>query len=118
MFNSGDYLRSIADGLSRVERTCELQGILRLFDDHVLAERFFCRLLNSAYQIQLQHMEQIQSNHPAFDLGDGQSRVAYQITTDKTGEKVQHTLDKFVEKGFEKQYDRLRILIIGNRQTT
>jgi hypothetical protein len=118
MFNRGDYLRTIADGLGRVGRTCELQGILKLFDDHVLAEQFFCRLLNSAYQLQLEHMEQIQANHPAFDLGDAQKRVAYQITTDKRGEKVQLTLDKFVEKGFEKQYDRLCILIIGNRQTT
>jgi hypothetical protein len=44
--------------------------------------------------------------------------VACQITTDKTSEKVQRTLDKFVEKGFEKQYDRLCILIIGSRQIT
>jgi hypothetical protein len=118
MFKRGDYLRAIADGMSRVERTCELQGILRLFDDHVLAERFFCRLLDSAYRIQLKRMEEIQSNHPAFDLGDAQTRVAYQITTEKSSEKVQRTLDKFVEKGFEKQYHRLCILIIGNRQTT
>jgi hypothetical protein len=118
MFTSGDYLRTIADGLSRIVNTCKLQGILKLFDDHVLAERFFCRLLNSAYQLQLRHMDQIQSNHAAFDLGDADTRVAYQITADKTSEKVQHTLDKFVEKGFEKQYDKLRILIIGDRQIT
>jgi hypothetical protein len=62
-------------------------------------------------------MEQIQANHPAIDLGDVQKRVAYQVTADRSSEKVQHTLDKFVEKGFEKQYDRLRILIIGNRQS-
>jgi hypothetical protein len=117
VFNKGDYLRTIAAGLAGVERTCELQGILKLFDDHVLAEQFFCRMLNSAYQLRLQHMEQIQANHPAIDLGDAQNRVAYQVTADKSSEKVQHTLDKFVEKGFEKQFDRLRILIIGNRQS-
>jgi len=118
MFNRADYLRTITDGLRRVERTCELQGILRLFDDHTLAERFFCLILNAAYELQLQHMEQIRSNHPAFDLGDAKKRVAYQITADEKGKKVQHTLDKFVGHGFEKQYDKLRILIIGNRQAS
>jgi hypothetical protein len=118
VFSSADHLRTITHGLGLVVHTCELQGHLRLFDDHVLAQRFFCRILNSAYQLQLQQMDQIQDNYPAIDLGDPVNRVAYQITAEKSGEKVQHTLDKFIEHGLEKQYDTLRILVIGKRQTT
>lgn len=118
MFSSGDHLRTIADELGRIVHTCELQGLLKLFDDHALAERFFCRLLNAAYQLQLQQMDHIQTSFPAIDLGDAKNRIAYQITTEKISEKVQHTLDKFVEHGLQKQYATLRILVIGKRQKT
>src|SRR5262249_37916986 len=40
------------------------------------------------------------------------------ITTERRSEKVQHTLDKFVEHGLNKSFDTLRIMIIGERQAT
>jgi hypothetical protein len=118
VFKSADYLRTITEGLCWIVQTCELQGLVKLFDNHVQAQRFFCRLLNSAYQLQLQQMDQIQDNYPAIDLGDPVNRVAYQITTEKRGDKVQTTLTKFVEHELQKQYDVLKILVLGDRQAT
>lgn len=118
MFTRADSLRTITTGLATVVHTCELQGFLRLFDDHVLAQQFFCRVLNSVYGLQLRQMDQIQDNYPAIDLGDPANRIAYQITAEKGGEKIQDTLNKFLAHGLAQQYDTLRILIIGKRQQT
>lgn len=116
-FKRGDHLRAITDGLAHVEKACELQGILKLFDNHVLAQNFFCRVLNVLYGLKLIEMDKIQANYPAIDLGDLENRVAYQITTERRGEKIQHTLDKFVEHSLDTVYDQLRILVIGERQS-
>ncbi len=115
-FARGDSVRTITEGLAWVVKTCELQGLLKLFDSHVLAQHFFCRLLNTVYRFQLKQMDQIQANYPAIDLGDSVNRKAYQITTEKRGEKVQDTLDKFVKHKLPAVYDALRILVIGERQ--
>ena len=116
VFKCSESLQTITSGLGWVVSTCELQGLLKLFNDHVQAQHFFCRLLNAICQLQLQQMDQIQANYPAIDLGDAGNRIAYQITTEKGGDKVQHTLNKFVEHELDKTYDTLKMLVIGDRQ--
>jgi hypothetical protein len=118
VFKRTDSLEAIADGLAWIKMSCEQRGWLKLFGDHVVAQHFFCRFLNAAFDLNLVELDQIRANHPAIDLGDAGNRIAYQITTERRGDKVQHTLDQFVQHGLEKQYDTLRILIVGNRQTT
>jgi hypothetical protein len=118
VFKRTDSLQEITRRLGWIVSTCKLQGLLKLFNDHVQAQHFFCRLLNAIYQLQLQQMDRIQVNYPAIDLGDAGNRIAYQITTEKRGDKVQHTLDTFLTHHLDKTYDTLKILVIGDRQET
>jgi hypothetical protein len=113
-----ETLGVISDALAWIKVACEQRGWLKLFDEHVIAQHFFCRFLNAAFNLCLVEMDRIQANFPAIDLGDSTNRIAYQITAERRGEKVQHTLEKFLEHGLEKRYDTLRILIIGDRQST
>jgi hypothetical protein len=113
-----EALGAISDGLAWIKVACEQRGWLKLFDEHVVAQHFFCRFLNAAFNLCLVEMDKIQANYPAIDLGDSTNRIAYQITSERRSDKVQHTLDKFVEHGLDKRYDALRILIIGDRQAT
>ncbi|HEY7312109.1 MAG TPA: SMEK domain-containing protein [Gemmataceae bacterium] len=117
-FQRTEYLGVITDSLAYIASVCELRGVIKLFDDHIVAEHFFRRVLNCAYDLQLQNMEEIRSNHPAIDLGDSTKRIAYQITADHSNDKVKHTLDTFVKHEQHKLYDSLRILIIGERKPT
>jgi hypothetical protein len=118
VFKRTDSLETIADGLAWIKLCCEQRGWLKLFGDHVAAQHFFCRFLNAAFNLSLVELDQIQANYPAIDLGDTTNRIAYQVTSERGGDKVQHTLDTFVRHGLEKKYDTLRILIVGNRQAT
>jgi tetratricopeptide (TPR) repeat protein len=118
VFKRGDALKMVTQGLAWIKTTCEYQGQLKLLDDHVLAQHFFLRVLNVAYGLRLEAMDRIRPNYPAIDLGDRTNKVAFQVTTEQSGDKVQHTLDKFVEHGLHRDFDLLRILIIGEPQRT
>jgi hypothetical protein len=118
VFKRTDAPAVIADGLAWIKGSCEQRGLLKLFDNNIVAQRFFCQLLNAAFDLDLQVMNDVRTNYPAIDLGDSTNRIAYQITTEKRSDKVQSTLEKFVHHGLHQHYDALRILIIGDRQST
>ena len=56
------------------------------------------------------------SNFPAIDLGDKEKRIAYQITSTPTSEKIKDTLKKFVTHKLYEKYDRLVIYILTEKQ--
>ena len=55
-------------------------------------------------------------NFPAIDLGDKESRIAYQITSESSSEKINDTLRTFVKYGQYKEYNRLIIYILTEKQ--
>lgn len=116
VFKREDALKSITDGLAWIAASCETRGLLHLFDSNTLAHHFFCRLLNELYGLKLEVMDRIVANFPAIDLGDAENRRAYQITTEKSGPKVQQTLDTFVRHGLQARFDKLQVLVIGKKQ--
>lgn len=81
-----------------------------------MSSSFFCRSLGEAYGLDLIELDRIQPNFPAIDLGDTKGRRCFQITSDKSGAKMQDTFDKYVEKRLHDKYDRITILVIGERQ--
>ena len=86
------------------------------------SENVLAELLSEIYDhIDLKNLnESERPNFPAIDLGDKQTRTAYQITATNTSRKIKETLEKFVdddEKLYE-QYDRLVIYILTEKQKT
>lgn len=118
MFKRTEALTKIADGLGAMKSSCEHRGLLHLFDNHTVAQHFFCRLLNAAYDLDLIELDNLEENFPAIDLGDKKQRIAYQVTTQKVSEKVTKTLEKFDAHHLGEQFDTLKILVIGDRQNT
>jgi hypothetical protein len=57
-------------------------------------------------------------NYPGIDLGDEIARVAFQITATPTGQKVKNALQKFVRYELYKQYDRLVVYVLTERQNS
>ena len=55
-------------------------------------------------------------NYPGIDLADKEARVAFQITSTATTEKVAHTLTQFTQAGLYGDYDRLVIFILVEKQ--
>lgn len=95
----------------------EGKGKVGLFDAHKLSEDFFEGLLNIVYGYELVNLNKANVNEAGLDLGDKNNRIAYQVTTDKTSAKVNHTLSKITAEQKE-QYDEIKILIIGKKQSS
>lgn len=56
------------------------------------------------------------SNFPGIDLADDSARVAFQITSTSTIEKIKDTLQQFVDHQLFKRYDRLIVYILTEKQ--
>lgn len=87
------------------------------------AEDFYCGLLNTAFGWKLTNQNQLSMNFPSIDLGDpdaqtddGRKGIAVQVTSAKDRSKIQRTLDKFFEHQYEKCFERLIVLIIGEKR--
>lgn len=84
-----------------------------------LAETILLPLLREVYELpNLTNLNYTQkANFPAIDLADFSKRVAIQITSTPTSDKVKSTLSSFVEHNLHKHFDRLIIYIIAEKQT-
>jgi hypothetical protein len=58
-------------------------------------------------------MNIVDGNFPAIDLGDLNRKLAIQVTSTASLNKIEYTVQKFVEKELHKTFDRLVILRIG-----
>lgn len=58
------------------------------------------------------------SNFPSIDLADDSARVAFQVTSTTSSEKVKDTLHQFVDRQMFKRYSRLIIYILTEKQKT
>lgn len=117
MLSRGYFIGEIVDALSEVSAQASTRGRLGLTDLHKHAENFFMTILNLAYSYSLSNLNEERSNAPGLDLGDPTNGVAFQITTERTSQKVNHTLGKLTSEQI-KAYPKVRILMIGGKQST
>lgn len=115
MLTRENYIHEIEDRLSAVELTVKRRNSLNLYDINIHAESFFCELLNLVFRYKLENLNCSHKNFASIDLGDKENRVSVQITSQEARDKVQKTIDKFIENGLENEYDRLIVLIIGTK---
>ena len=87
-----------------------------LTDINADAEDFCCGLLNIVLDAQLQNMNLLQMNFPAIDLADSRRRLCVQVTSTTDAKKITHTMETFFAHDLEKDYDRLIVLILGDKK--
>jgi hypothetical protein len=59
------------------------------------AENLALRLLNTAYDYNLENLNREQNNYPAIDLGDHERGIAFQVTASDELRKIKETVTKF-----------------------
>lgn len=96
-------------------------GLMRLFDQHIIAESFSAKLLNIVFCYDLINLNTTNKTYAATDLGDHKNRISFQITyTSKQNHrvKIQDSLDTFIKRKMYKEFDRLCFLFLGGKQKT
>lgn len=115
--NRSNLIKTIAQYLTHLRMQVEALNSLNLQDDNVHAENFFRDLLNLALGYNLKNINIVNKNAMAIDLGDETERIAIQVTSTSEVGKIKHTHDGFVRSRLETKYDRLVILIIGEKKS-
>lgn len=116
MSKTQDCQKRILDKLAFLELKLERHRNLHLYDENIAMEDVICRLLNLVYGYQLVNLNTQKENYPGIDLGDEHNRIAVQVTSNNSRDKIQETLRKFQKNDFSRQYDRLVIFILGKRK--
>lgn len=109
------YYENIKDKLLLYAKSIEIDNRLGYQDANKDAENAFCFILNIIYDYQLENLNKIKNNFAGIDLGDDKNRISVQVTSDNSSTKIKNTLDTFLREGYIKSYDRLIVLIIGEK---
>ncbi|MBQ7921447.1 MAG: SMEK domain-containing protein [Clostridia bacterium] len=117
MSRTQEYQKKIADKLAFLESKLKRYGDLHLYDENIAMEDVVCHLLNLIYGYKLVNLNIQKENYPGIDLGDTTNRIAVQVTSDNSRDKVKETIRKFQENEYASQYDRLIIFVLGPRKT-
>lgn len=83
------------------------------------AEAFTIPLFKSLFGLdELKNLNDGHVNYPGIDLGDIKNRVAIQVTSETSLEKIKHTIGLFVKEEYFQGFDRLLIFMIQEKQKT
>lgn len=116
MFYNNQLAEEVAKYLSIIQAYVHIQNCKGLFDINKYCEDVFCGLLNIVYDLNLINLNGIDYNFPAVDLGDYNRRICFQVTSTNDISKIRYTVDKFIEKGLNKDFDNVFIFILGNKK--
>lgn len=97
----------------------EVQGFNAIGNYHINihAESFLVPVLNEVFGLQLENLNATQKkNYPAIDLADFKNRVAFQITSTGTLDKIRTTLQTFERHRLHEQFDVLYIYVITQKK--
>jgi tetratricopeptide (TPR) repeat protein len=87
-------------------------------DKKTISEIVLAELLREIYGYE--HLKTLNANagfnFPGIDLGDEQARMAIQVTATPSSEKILHTLEQFLKFEQYKNFDRLIVYILTEKQ--
>lgn len=114
--NRANLLGVISHYLTHLRVSVGQLNSLNLQDINVHAEAFFRDFLNLVLDYELKNINIIERNARAIDLGDEDERIAIQVTSTSELDKIKHSHKGFVASGLDGKYDRLVVLIIGEKR--
>lgn len=109
-------IKLISDELIKFELQIRNLNSQNLYDINIVGENIICNLLNLAFDLKLININKTTTNYPSVDLVDDFNRIAVQVSSDKSKNKIQATLDSFQENNLSEKYDKLIFFILGEKQ--
>lgn len=109
----------LRDVVSRIMLQVELATAQGRTDINLALEDAFIPILKSVYNLpHLVNLNRKQKNFPGIDLGDDHDRVAFQLTSTTTLEKVKFTVRQFMERAYYNTFDELYVLMLARKQSS
>ncbi|SEI96021.1 hypothetical protein SAMN05518849_1022 [Sphingobium sp. AP50] len=109
----------LRDLVSRIIVQVELATAQGRTDINLALEDAFIPILKSVYNLpHLVNLNRKHKNFPGIDLGDDHDRVAFQLTSTTTLDKVKFTVRQFMERSYFNSFDELFILMLARKQSS
>lgn len=109
----------LRDVVSRIMVQVELATAQGRTDINLALEDAFIPILRSVYNLpHLVNLNRKQKNFPGIDLGDDHDRVAFQLTSTTTLDKVKFTVRQFMERAYYNTFDELYVLMLARKQSS
>ncbi|MDO6966114.1 SMEK domain-containing protein [Rhizobium alvei] len=109
----------LRDVVSRIIVQVELATAQGRTDINLALEDAFIPILRSVYNLpRLINLNRKQKNYPGIDLGDDHDRVAFQITSTTSLDKVKFTIKQFMDRSYFNSFDELYILMLSPKQAS
>lgn len=115
MLTRGYLIGQIVDDLADIASQARQRARLGFTDLHVYVENFAREVLNRTLGLNLRNLNEEEMNTPGLDLADDARGWAFQVTGDKTLEKVKATL-LAIRPEDRAKYAEIRMLVIGDKQ--
>ncbi len=115
MLTRGVIIGKIVDDFASLSQEIEMRNKLGQFDLSKFCEDFFKEVLNITYNLNLSNLNKTRSNFPGLDLGDNKNKIAYQVTSQYSSNKINETLRK-IGKDQAEIYKKILVFIIGQKQ--
>lgn len=110
------YLKSVCDGIATLCYQVEARNAINLYDINLISEDFYSKLLNRIFRYNLKNLNIIDRNVVAIDLGDEINKIAIQVTSDNSSEKIKKTIGEFIEHKHYTIYDRLIVILLTKKK--
>ncbi len=115
--NRKEHISKIASYFAQLNAQVVLLNSLNLQDVNVHSENFFRDFLNCVFGYDLININAVVPNSSAIDLGDKRERIAIQVTSTSDIAKIRKTYQGFVKRGLDQEYERLIVLIVGEKKS-
>lgn len=114
--NRENYIKFIKDKLELLAFKVQCDNKLNLTDRNIFCENFFANLLNCIFDYNLSNNNILSSNADTLDLIDNKNKVCFQVTSNKSTDKIRDTLKSFKDNNYENKYTKLFILVIAEKK--
>lgn len=111
-------ISQFSEDLATLSREVEATVAAGLLDINKICEDVFCGLFKELYGFEnLRNLnEEEKQNFPGIDLADDEARIAIQVTSDKTLDKIKDSLSKIIKHELHLKYDRIIFYILTRKQ--
>ena len=116
--NSGKYYDSIIESLTILREEVKAKSKLGLLDINKHCEDFIKELLNKIYSYELINLNSEKNNYSGLDLGDEKNGIAFQITSTKTSDKIDHTLEMCLKEKHYEKFPIIKTFVLTSKQST
>lgn len=114
--NRKDYIDAITKYTSRFVEEVKGYNSISKYDINIHAENALIPILNVVFDLNLKNLNSTRnSNYPAIDLADFEKRVAIQVTSTNTNQKINDTLRKFQKNSLEEEFDVLYTYLLVDK---